>query len=165
MPLNFWKKFQKNTTRQERVDLIVEYLVKHQPFSWDGALFRFQDALEVHSKSIAAVAGLLAITLFINLHLLSLAFDVMVATVVAVVSLYAITFIRKNAPEFGLATLLTLLSLLAGILATAMLILPQFPILIAFAGILGTSLAISVGLHWLYHLVQVNLPGRGQREF
>lgn len=165
MPLNFWNKFQKHTTRQERVDLIVEYFVKHQPFSWDGALFRFQDALEAHSKSVVAVAGLLVIILFINLQLLSLAFDLMIAILYAVASLYVITFIRKNAPEFGLATLLTLLSLLAGILAAAMLILPQFPLLIAIAGILGISLTISVGLHWLYHLVQINVAGIGQREF
>lgn len=165
MPTNFWKSFQKNTTRHERVDLIVAYLVKHEKFSWDGALFRFQDAVEKRWKSILVVSAVVSIAMFFNLHLVALTFDVIAAIAFVAAALYLVTFFRKNSPEFGLTTLLTLLSLFVCILAAAMLLLPQFPMLVAIVGIMGTALTVSVGLHWLFHLVQINVTGSEQSEF
>jgi hypothetical protein len=165
VPTNFWKNFQKNTTRQERVDLIVAYLVKHEKFSRDSAVFRFQDAVEKRWKSIVIVSAVVATAMFFNLQLISLTFDLIAAIAFVTIALYLVTFFRKNSPEFGLTTLLTLLSLFVCILAAAMLLLPQFPMLIAIVGTLGTALTVSVGLHWLFHLVQINVTGAEQSEF
>jgi hypothetical protein len=162
--MNFWKSFQKHTTRQERVDLMIAMIMKYQKFTWEGARYRLRDATENSIGSILLVTGVIAVLLFADVQLVPSAFDLVVAIGYLLALLFLVTSMRNNAPEFGLATLMAVLSILACIVALAMLWLPQSPIFIAITGVLGTALTISVGLHWLVHFIQINLPNTFYRE-
>jgi hypothetical protein len=154
--MNFLNTIQNNTTREQRVELMMAMLMKTDKVTWEKVQYRFQDAFEVHLKLVIIVAALIATVLIANPHMISTALDLLRIISGVAVTTYLITVLRKQHPEFGLATLLIGLTMIAVIFTVAMLFLSHPPILIAIAGISGTSLAMSIGLHWLAHLLWIN---------
>lgn len=154
--MDFLKTLQTKTTREQRVELMMAMLMKTDRVTWKNAQYRFRDALETHLKSVIIVALLIAAILIMNTYMISITLDLVTIIAGMTVSTYLITLLRKQHPEFGLATLLDSLTLIAGIFTVAMLFLSHPPVLGAIAGILGISLTMSIGLHWLAHLLWIN---------
>ena len=155
--MDFLKTLQTKTTREQRVELMTAMLMKTNKVTWENAQYRFRDALEVHLKSVIIVTLLLAVMLIMNAYMISITLDLLAIITGVAVSIYLITLLRRRHPEFGLATLLTSLTVLAVILTVAMLFLSHPSIFGAIAGNLGISLTMSIGLHWLAHLLWINL--------
>ena len=155
--MDFLKTLQTKTTREQRVELMTAMLVKTNKVTWEKVQYRFRDALEVHLKSVIIAALLLAVMLIMNAYMISITLDLLAIIAGVAVSIYLITLLRRRHPEFGLATLLTSLTVIAVILTVAMLFFSHSPVFSVIAGILSISLTMSIGLHWLAHLLWINV--------
>ena len=155
--MDSWKILEAQMTREQRVDLITAMLIKSQKVTWQGVQYRIKDAIELHISSVAIVALLIAILLVTNPSMVSIALDLMGVISYIAISLYGIMLLRRSYPEFGLSSLLVGLLVVAVSLTLVMLLLVQFPILIALVGIFSISLILSVSLQLLAHLIQVSL--------
>lgn len=155
--MDSWKKLETQMTREQRVDLITAMLIKSQKVTWQGVRYRIKDAIELHISSVAIVALLIAILLVTNPSMVSIALDLMGVISYIAISLYGIMLLRRSYPEFGLSSLLVGLLVVAVSLTLVMLLLVQFPILIALVGIFSISLILSVSLQLLAHFIQVSL--------
>ena len=155
--MDFLNNLQTKTTREQRVELMLAMLMKTDKVTWENAQYRFRDALTVHLSSVVIVALLIAVMLIMDTQMISITLDLLAIIAGMAVSTYLITLLRKQYPDFGLATLLTGLTVIAVIFTAAMLFLSYPPVFGAIAGLLGTSLTMSIGLHWLAHLLWINL--------